>query len=111
MAKKVPAPYGSRRSFATKAAHGSWFIATRTRSRCRSRLSRYCGSDVVRRTAALTGLIFVALSGSAQVAVPQMPAAGAPPAVVVSYIEANQQSLELTWFLAGEVAWLFGLYF
>ena len=65
----------------------------------------------MRRTAALTGLIFVALSGSAQVAVPQMPAAGAPPAVVVSYIEANQQSLEWTWFLAGEVAWLFGLYF
>jgi hypothetical protein len=61
--------------------------------------------------AGLAGIIFVCLSVSALVAVPQMPSAGAPPAAVLDYIEANQRALEWTWFLAGEVAWFFGIYF
>jgi hypothetical protein len=69
------------------------------------------GKALMRRAGALAGLIFVALSGSAQIAVPQMPSAGAPAATVVGYIETNQRALEWTWFLAGEVAWLFGMYF
>jgi hypothetical protein len=61
--------------------------------------------------AGLAGAIFVCLSASALVAVPQMPSAGAPPGAVLQYIEANQRALEWTWLLAGEVAWLFGIYF
>jgi hypothetical protein len=60
---------------------------------------------------ALAGITFVALSSSAQIAVSQMPSAGTPPALVLDYVEANQRALEITWFLAGEVAWLFGLCF
>jgi hypothetical protein len=61
--------------------------------------------------AGLAGTIFVCLSASAFVVVPQMPPAGAQPGAVLDYIEANQRALEWTWFLAGEVAWLFGIYF
>jgi hypothetical protein len=60
---------------------------------------------------ALAGIVFVAFSASAEIAVPQMPPAGTAPAAVLTYVETNQRVLEWTWFLAGEVAWLFGLCF
>jgi hypothetical protein len=60
--------------------------------------------------AGVAGALFVALSASAEILVPQMPQAGAPTTLVLAYIEANQRTLEWTWFLSSEVAWVFGLY-
>jgi hypothetical protein len=59
----------------------------------------------------LTGLAFVMLEGATLLVAPRMPEAGAPPSVVVTYIEAHQRGLEWSWFLGGEVAWLPGLVF
>lgn len=57
------------------------------------------------------GLGFAGLGASAALAVPRLPEAGAAPATVIAYIQANQRALEWTWFLAGELAWLPGLLF